>query len=221
MIKLPSLRQAADLTLTLCALTIVALLAKREFIDTAGPGASAREPSRVENWRDYDVGGSILHEGDSAAVRIIEFSDFQCPYCAVMHSALDSVIARMPGKITVRYRHFPLVEIHPSALAAAIGAACAEQQGRFKPFHDALFTAQAQIGIRPWTEFARIAGIPDTTAFRTCMSDSASRQLVETDVSAATALQLTGTPALLIEGQLISGAVGATVLESIVGSARR
>jgi protein-disulfide isomerase len=221
MSKLPSTRQLADMAVVLCALTVTALLVKREFFSEPEASPGTRQPSVVENWRTYDTGGRILHSADSTAVRVIEFSDFQCPYCASMHAALDSAAVANPGSFQVRYRHFPLTSIHPFALPAAIASECAGRQGAFKGYHDALFATQAQIGVTPWTEFATRAGVRDTLEFKRCLSDPGARDAVTTDIKAATELKLTGTPALLIEDQLVPGAIDAATLEALLRARAR
>jgi protein-disulfide isomerase len=220
MTKASTLRRLTDAAVIVCVLAITAFVVKRELFDNSDPASAARQPSLVSNWSDYDVGGSIVTTGDSNALHLVEFSDFQCPFCAALHAALDSVLTEQPGRIHLRYRHFPLEQIHPYAFAAAVAADCAGRQGAFKRYHDDLFTDRETIGVRSWTERAAAAGVADTADFQACMRDSTASLSVETDIAAALSLQLRGTPALLVGDKLVTGALSVSSIEELLRDAR-
>ena len=92
-------------------------------------------------------------------VRLIEFSDFQCPYCAAASTTLRAFLAKNSGKLSLTYKFYPLERIHPEAVPSARAAWAAQQQGKFWPFHDALFAEQERLGEPLYLEIARNLGL--------------------------------------------------------------
>lgn len=193
----------------LCAIAVLGGLVR---VLAAGPAAGG---TPVPGWQTLLDSGRTSGPVD-APVRIVEFSDFQCPYCASAQTALAGLRARYPGRIAVVYRHLPLTQLHPFALGAALASECARDQGRFDAYHDALFAGQARIGKVPWTWFAGRAGVPDTAAFAECERARRHRDRVGGDVRHARRLGISGTPVFIIEGLRIDGSLNATVVDSIV-----
>jgi protein-disulfide isomerase len=138
-----------------------------------------------------------------APITIVEFSDFQCPYCARAVTTLDRVVAAYPGKIRVVFRHFPL-SFHEKAPKAAEAAACADEQGKFWALHDALFESQ-QLDVDALKDQAQRAGL-DAKAFDACLDSGRMAALVERDMLAGQKVGVTGTPAFFINGRMLSGA---------------
>jgi protein-disulfide isomerase len=190
--------------MVLCALTVTALAVRHEFFDPAGRPPAAAGPRVVKNWRDLARVGQRMGAPD-AKVTIVEFSDFECPFCARLEQRLHALLARDPSAFTVVYRHYPLAQ-HTHARDAALAAECAGAQGRFAAFHDALFANQDSIGTASWGWFARSAGGVDSTALRRCMAGpDVARRLAE-DKRAGDRLGVAGTPTFLVNGRLFSGA---------------
>lgn len=188
--------------LVVCALLVTGLVVRREFFTPPAPSPLAER--RVENWEPLAVGGSVIGAQD-APVRIVAFSDFQCPFCARVNAGLDRVRANDPERVAVVYRHFPLQSIHPAAFAAANAAECAGAQGKFQPYHDVLFAAQDSIGRRAWDSYAQEAGVPDLAEFGKCVEEERFRDRVAADLAAGEKLGVTGTPTFIFEGRMISG----------------
>lgn len=177
---------------------------------SAGP---AMQP--VQGWEAaLDLSRSTAPTG--APVRIVEFSDFQCPYCARAQADLQALHARYPESITVTYRHFPLKRIHPFAMASALAAECAREQGRFQAFHDVLFSAQARIGTAVWGSLAAEAGVPDRAAFDQCLRSQRYRRRIDQDLRLGQRLGIVGTPSFIVEGQLVGGRVNSLAVDSII-----
>lgn len=189
--------------LTLCAVVVTGLVVRREFFAPQPPDPTA--PRQVAGWEPLATGASVLGSAD-APVRIITFSDFQCPFCARVNEGMERVRANDPQRVAVVFRHFPLENIHPHAVAAANAAECAGAQGRFEAYHDALFAAQDSIGKRAWDAFARQAGVPDLAEFGRCVAENRFAARVATDQKAGEKLGVNGTPAFIFEGKLITGA---------------
>jgi protein-disulfide isomerase len=158
---------------------------------------------------------------NSARITIMEFSDFQCPFCARAAAVIDSERARHIGLIRVQFRHFPLRNIHPFAFAAAIGAECAAEQNAFESYYHVLFHEQGMLGVTPWTTLAERAGIADTAAFSRCLSDGEVRARVDADIAAGRGIQIRGTPTIIVGRTLLDGAPSMELLDSILAARLR
>ncbi len=154
----------------------------------------------------YDVAAEGPSKGPSdARVTIIEFSDFQCPYCQRVLSTVSQVLEKYPEDVRLVYRHLPLDRIHPSARGAAEAAACAEEQGQFWAYHDKLFANNRALAKEDLLRYATDAGL-DATSFQACVDERRFKDKVETDLQAARAVGISGTPAFVVNGILLSGA---------------
>ena len=205
--------------LVLCALVITGLLVRRELWPAAPPGASPPAVRPVDDWASYASGGHRTGPAD-ARVAIVEFSDFQCPFCARLAPRLDSLRERTPVPVAVVYRHYPL-ENHPHAMAAARASECAAEQGRFKEMHDALFREQGAIGQKSWIAYALAAGVPDSAAFARCLEGGAGSARIRADVAAGDRLGVTGTPTVLVNRYRMVGAPPLDTLLAYVARASR
>jgi protein-disulfide isomerase len=193
----------ATALLVACAVLVTALVVRREFFSSP-PGA---EPTfrQVENahlllTRDGQVLGPL-----DAPVRIVEFSDFQCPFCAQVQKDLRRVRERFPADVAVAYRHFPIDAIHPHARGAALAAECAGSQGRFEAYHDALYSDQQGIGVRDWESFAEAAAVPDLQRFNRCVAEGGHLQQIARDVSVGDSIGVKATPTFILNGRMFSG----------------
>ncbi|MCZ6465150.1 MAG: thioredoxin domain-containing protein [Proteobacteria bacterium] len=140
-----------------------------------------------------------------APVTIIEFSDYQCPYCSRAEPTVQEVLERYPDRVRLVFRHLPLDSIHPQARGAAEAAACAEQQGRFWDFHEQLFANQRALGADALRGYAEGLGL-DLAAYDECVADPEVKARVQTDVDEANALGIRSTPAFFVNGIRLSGA---------------
>lgn len=207
----------SDLTnavLVICALVVTVAVVKREFMTAppqpAGPAPSA--PRRVAEGQDLTSGVRLLGRAD-APVKIVAFSDFQCPFCSTFHQTLRRVRAKHPERVAVAYRHLPLDAIHPHARAAGLAAECAGEQGRFESYADLLFARQDAIGRDEWNQFAAEARVPDVGSFQTCMAEQRWADEIERDSRMAADLNITVTPTFIINGTIIPGATAEADLE--------
>jgi len=150
-----------------------------------------------------------------APITIIEFSDYQCPFCRRAEPTLKQVLERYEGKVRFVFRHFPLDRIHPLARGASEAAACADQQGKFWEFHDQLFAENAQLDRAGLDTLAGKTGL-DPAAFKLCMDERKTQALVEKDVQAGSAAGVSGTPAFFINGIPLRGAVPAEEFQRII-----
>ena len=141
----------------------------------------------------------------SAKVTIIEFSDFQCPFCSQVQDTLKQVFTTYPTQVKVVFRNFPL-PMHENAEAAAEAALCANEQGKFWEYHDKLFSNQDKLSVTDLKQYAVSLGL-DTGKFNSCLDSKKYQEAVQKDTSAGQAVGVSGTPSFFINGKLIPGAL--------------
>jgi protein-disulfide isomerase len=142
---------------------------------------------------------------DNAAVTIVEFSDFQCPYCGRVTPTVEKLMKDYDGKVRLVFRHFPL-SFHPNAAKAAEAGACAADQGKFWQMHDKMFSNQQKLTVDDLKSFAKDIGL-DQGKFDKCLDSGEKAQLVSADEKDGEQAGVTGTPAFFINGIFINGAV--------------
>ncbi len=158
------------------------------------------EPPRA----DVNAGTSPAKGPANAPVELIEFADFQCPYCLAAHPTVQKVLATYGDQIHFVYRNYPLAS-HPQALPAAEAAQCANEQGKFWAFHDRLFGDPGKLSDTELKQTASSLGL-DAAKFNKCVDDHKYKSVVEADQQAGNEAGVTGTPAFFINGRLLSGA---------------
>ena len=141
---------------------------------------------------------------DSAPITIVEFSDFQCPYCSRVVPTIKEIAARYPDEVRIVFRHLPL-SFHAQARIAAYGSICAGNQGRFWEYHDLLFENQRALQREQLSAYATSLDL-DMESFEACMSAPETEALVAADLEAAEELGASGTPAFFINGIFLNGA---------------
>jgi protein-disulfide isomerase len=139
-----------------------------------------------------------------AKVTIVEFSDFQCPFCARAAPEVNAILGESARDVRVVYRHLPL-SFHGRALPAALAAEAAAAQGKFWELHDRLFAAPAALEDADLTRHARALGL-DLDRFEADRKAPATRERVEADAAAAAAAGLTATPSFVVNGEVVVGA---------------
>jgi len=138
-----------------------------------------------------------------AAVRIVEFSDFECPYCSRAAKAIEGVKQRFGDKVQFGYRHFPL-SFHPAARPAAELSQCAQEQGKFWKLHDVIFEHQKELSPGNVRGMAELAGL-DMTKLDECVASGRAAKQVEEDMAKANEIGVRGTPAFYINGRSFDG----------------
>lgn len=135
-----------------------------------------------------------------ARVTIVEYGDYQCPYTARAHAALDDLRERLDGGVRLAYRHLPLSHLHPDAELAAEAAEAAGAQGKFWEMHAALFDNQDDLDQDTLLELADDIGL-DVERFRNDLESGAYRQRVQADAQQAHQDGASGTPTFFINGE--------------------
>jgi protein-disulfide isomerase len=141
---------------------------------------------------------------DAATVTIVEFSDFQCPYCGREFPVVEKIMKDYDGKVRLVFRNFPL-EFHPFAAKAAEAGACAADQGKFWPLHDKMFTNQEKLAVDDLKGYAKAIGM-DSAKFDKCLDGGEKKDSVSEDQKAGSAAGVNGTPAFFVNGIFINGA---------------
>lgn len=165
-----------------------------------------------ERLAKVDLRGSPVRGPKGAPVTIIQYTDFECPFCQRGFELMrDKVLKDYPGKVRWVYKSLPLTSIHPWAEPAAVAAECVKDQGleRFWKVHDALFERQREITPDNFDEkaefLAKEAGA-DTKAFAACYEAKRTLGTVNRDAKEADGMGISGTPAFLVNGHLVPGA---------------
>lgn len=148
-----------------------------------------------------------------APVTIIEFSDFQCPFCKKATDTLKQLQQSYGSQVRLVFKHLPL-PIHPQAFKAAQAAVCANEQGKFWPYHDRLFGA-TDLPAEILTKHARETGL-EMNRFEACLESEASRNAVLKNMQEAKNADVQGTPTFIINGRLLRGARKLSDFQSVI-----
>jgi len=162
---------------------------------------------------ELDDGVSPAKGANKPTVTIVEFSDFECPYCKAVQRSLQQVLESYPGEVRLVFKHLPL-EGHRNSLPAARAAYCAAEQDRFWQFHDALFAAK-ELSAAVFIQVAGELGL-GLPKFQACLNSEQSRTAVVKDLETARLFGVESTPSFVVNGKLIQGALSFADLQKIV-----
>jgi protein-disulfide isomerase len=168
------------------------------------------EPARIE----VEAIGPSRGPAD-APITLIEFSDFECPFCVRVLPTLDQIEETYGDQVRIVYRQFPLTGIHPNAQLAAEASLCADAQGKFWEMHDAIFEVRGKAGAEELKAMAANLGL-DSEIFDGCLDSREFRDRVLEDIEAGRQAGVTGTPALFINGRFLSGAQPFNVVSRLI-----
>jgi protein-disulfide isomerase len=188
------------------SLVVVALVA------CGGSSGSSQSTVRVP------VGDSPQRGPSDAWVTVVEFSDFECPFCRAEQPALTDVEAIYGGDLRVVFKYFPLTNIHPHAEAAAVAAECAGEQGKFWEMHDLLFTTTLD-DASLLADAEQAPGL-DVATWQACMTRPGAANRVAADVALGTSLGIDATPTFVVNGVPVVGAVPEADLRAAIDRAR-
>ena len=154
---------------------------------------------------EVSVQGAPFKGGEKAPVTIVEFSDFHCPFCRRVIPTLAQLESRYGDKIKLVFRDFPIENLHPGATKAHEAARCANEQGKFWPYHDKLFASTPSSSPDVFKGMAKEVGL-DAVAFETCLGSGKYQAAIKEDIAEVNRVGVGGTPAFFVNGRLISGA---------------
>jgi protein-disulfide isomerase len=175
-----------------------------------------KERKVVVNFQPYRL--TFQNEGapalgkEGAPVTLVEFSDFQCPFCNRFAPTLKQVEKNFGDKVHIVYRQYPIASLHPFAFKAAEASLCAHEQGKFWEMHDILFGEQSKLAVTDLKEKAHRIGL-DQKKFDTCLDTGRYVEQVQKDMKEGTRVGVTGTPAVFINGAELKG--GAVPYETV------
>ncbi len=176
-------------------------------------------PAQVAPSKEFTITEKDHVRGNfQAPVTIIEFSDFQCPFCQRFHPTVQQILDDYPNQVRWVYKHFPLDSIHSEARPSAEASECAAEQGKFWEFTDALFENQSRLGSNLYEELASQIGL-NSSQFESCISSRKYKDKVEADYQEGIAAGVRGTPGGFINGRVIPGAVPYESLKAFVEQA--
>jgi protein-disulfide isomerase len=187
--------------------------ARQAYVDTL----KAKTPVRImlDPPRLKVATANAPSRGPAAApIVMIEFSDFQCPFCLRAHATVEQVLAKYGDRIHFVYRHFPLPS-HPNARPAAEAAACAADQGKFWPYHDRLFAQPPRLSEGDLKKHAAELGL-DTSRFDTCYDAHKFTAQIDADVKEAEEAGVNATPTFFINGRMLSGALPFEAFQRVI-----
>jgi protein-disulfide isomerase len=169
------------------------------------------EPSRTT----VETAGHPSKGPANAPITIVEFSDFECPFCAGLTPTLHAIETKYKDKVRIVYRQFPLTSIHPNAQKAAEASLCANDQNRFWQMHDVMFLDQRNLTVPGLKQKAALISL-DTEAFNACLDSHKYAERVSEDVAEGSRIGVTGTPAFLVNGRFFSGNLPYPDIEKVI-----
>ena len=184
-----------------------------KILKERGPARKQERASRIEVSFDP----ARLRGNVHAPVMIVEFSDFQCPFCRKIQPTLKSLLAKYDGRVSLAYRDFPLRGMHGQAEMGAESSRCAGDQGKFWEYHDLLFDNPDKLNRSGLSELARGLKL-DEKQFESCLSSGKHRAEVEKDLQDGIRAGVMGTPGIFVNGIAVSGAQTESVFERIIES---
>ncbi|MDP2910514.1 MAG: DsbA family protein [bacterium] len=166
----------------------------------------------------FNISGTSHIRGDfSAPITLVEFSDFECPFCVRHLPTLNKILSDYPNQVRLVYKHFPL-GFHPNSQKAAEASECADEQGKFWEYHDKLFENQpAGYSLDKFKQWAKDLGL-NSGKFNDCLDSGKFAQKVQADFQEGSEKGVNGTPATFVNGQLISGALPYESFKQVIDS---
>ena len=192
------------------------VLSAQSASQSTGPVVEAPVTQQPQYTRyDIPTENSYALGPADAPITIVEFSDYQCPFCRRWHAEVyEPLLAAYPGKIRLVYRNLPLTSIHPDALGAAEAAMCAGEQDVYWKYHDKLFSSES-LGNSVYLQYAQELGL-NMPAFEACLNDHKYQKTIESDSDFAINLGIRSTPTFFINGLAVVGAQPLDVFKQVI-----
>lgn len=176
--------------------------------------AHVEEPKLLEDPVSIPTGGSPWTGPQNAPVTLVEFSDFQCPYCVAATPQLEAVLKAYPTQVRLIFKQYPL-EMHSQAAFAATAAIAAHKQGKFWPMHDAMFANHDNLSRDNILALAKQNGL-DMQRFQADLDSTEVQEAVTRDIQDGDRVGVSGTPTLFVDGQHYNGPIELDALKSVI-----
>ncbi|EIL96371.1 hypothetical protein RHOFW104T7_00515 [Rhodanobacter thiooxydans] len=186
-----------------CAAMVAVSMVHREFFTPAQDGILTGQ--HVANWKDLAANRTPATGTAASPVTILDFSDYECPFCKSLEGKLRTLAAQQPGVIKIVRYEFPLTLAHPHAYEAALAGKCAAKQGVVGAFQTVVYQNNAKLGTLNWRDLAASAQVPNLDQFASCIAQKELASEVDADMAQGQRLGFTSTPMLVINGDVVSG----------------
>lgn len=203
------------IVITVAVLGGLVFLSRKDKADVADTDQNKIIAASTDNG---NIADHVFGKKDSKVI-LIEYGDFQCPYCAQAHPKVKSVTEDYKDKVAFVFRNYPLATMHPNAKAAAAAAEAAGLQGKYWEIHDKLYELQNQwqsastdARTSQFIQYAQAIGITDTDKFKADMSSSSVNKKINFDLALGNKAKVTGTPAFFINGKIVSQTVSSSII---------
>jgi protein-disulfide isomerase len=183
---------------------------------TAGPDGSRLDAGPIAK---VPIGMSPVRGPEDAWVTMIEFGDFECPFCGAEEPIVEALVQAYPVDLRLVFKNFPLTTIHPYAEGAAVAAECAKAQGDFWKMHDLLYANQNALQSQNLSTYAKESGV-DLMAWQACLATQPPVDAIYADVALATSVGVDATPTFFVNGEIVVGAVPEAQLQAVIEAAR-
>ncbi len=180
----------------------------------ASKWAHVQQPKLLDDPVSIPVSGAPSLGPQKAPITLVEFSDFQCPYCVAAEPELGAVLKAYPTQVRFIFKEFPL-EIHNQADLAAAAAVAANKQGKFWTMHDAMFAHHDDLSRPAILELAKQKGL-DMNRFETDIDSTEVRETVVRDVQDGNSAGVEGTPTIFVNGQRYNGPIVFSTLKPVL-----
>jgi protein-disulfide isomerase len=209
------LDRTLSILLTLTAVSLAGVLLRREFLPPTR--ADVAWPQFRAEWKELLTAGHWFGAADAAVV-VVEFGDFECPYCKSLAAEMHDLLLEHSDSLALVYIHYPLKQVHRFAAPAALAAECAGDQGRFHEFHNVLFDKQDSLGLKSWRSYGRNAGITNLDAFEVCVTADIHQPEIDAGLDLGRRFGVAGTPAVIINGWFYPSGISPTELRRAIAS---
>lgn len=179
-------------------------------------GQNAQQPEPEPEIIEVSADDDAVRGPENAPVTIIEFSDYQCPFCGRAEATINQILETYPTQVKVIFRDFPL-GFHQHAQKAAEAAECAGEQGKYWEMHDKLFENQRALDVDSLKKYAAEIGL-DTETFNSCLDNGDMASEVQKDFQDGQAAGVSGTPTFFINGEKLVGAQPFSAFKAVIDS---